>query len=300
VSRLGTIRLYDTKVLVWEETVEESIRSVYRSVLGRLRFRGFKLARDPNVSHLKSLWPFFHIGQKGPLELTAQTMGRCMEFAFFQSVRRPAKYPNTNGARYDFHEFSLFPRDLRLVCVLEICKLLEKLLEYGYELEPQLTEATPLARAVLNVLERPRSEEAPLADFNRRWQRDRFERGPDGWPTPKEYAHCGYDLDRDQVPIRSGDLCALRVNGRLFNGVAHPQMNSGWSVTCGGTTVHGTSRELFRCERPDLEPRRFFRDATDRLRRELVRELKLKNYARVSQMAAALARLEPPQAVAAE
>jgi hypothetical protein len=267
---------------------------VYGSILAGLRGRGFATRRDPDVERRwPTLAPWNHVGEKRGLEFHANTTGRHIELCFFQNVNRGPN-PNSNGGRYDFGKFARLPRDMRLHAVAEVVAVLGKLrLNCGYALSAALRSAEPLGRAVLLIQEGRLGEGDALGRFNGSWGQDRFERGPDGWPAKSVYKSWGYH-DRDGAELHSGDVRYARVAGRLVRGTAHPGVNGQWFLVSHGESLGSQfhANHLFRCEHPELEPRRLVSGQPARLHRELEKELKAKRYRRVVAVSTALTRFE--------
>ncbi|HEX4334643.1 MAG TPA: hypothetical protein VH062_01950 [Polyangiaceae bacterium] len=294
-ERAGYLHVHDMSVHVWEDTVEEKgIREVYGSILAGLRGRGFATRRDPDVERRwPTLAPWNHVGEKRGIEFHANTSGRHIELSFFQNVNRGPN-PNSNGGRYDFDKFARLPRYMRLHAVAEVVAVLEKLrLNYGYALSAALRSSEPLGRAVLRVQEGRLDEGDALGAFNRSWSADRFVRGPDGWPAKSEFKSWPY-YDRDGIELQSGDVRYARVDGRLVRGTAHPGVNGQWFLVSHGESLgsHLHAKALFRCEHPELEPRRLVLGQPERLHRELEKLTKARSYRRVAAVGATLARLE--------
>jgi hypothetical protein len=301
VNRTGTINFFESHIGLWEETVDEpAMRRVLRSILARLTdHRGWKFVVDPEVAAKYPRLARTHFyGRKGDLECNAETVGRTIRIEFFQNV---ANVDNPHGGRYCSQKFQRMPRPMQLACAIEMAHVLRKAVELGYVLEGRRHGITSTdLLAVLRHAEGRTDENNPLAKFNRGWNFDsdwerggRFERDADGWPSAKEYAHWPA-RDRDGVRIRSGDVVYVRHEGRLFRGIARPNMNDMWIVispataSAPATLVYETARRLFRCEHPDQEPRRLIPNQAGRLTAELDAAVKAKRYPRVVALARTL------------
>jgi hypothetical protein len=285
LKRTGEIRIHATNVAVWEEHVDEpAMLAMYRGVLGCLRRRGWSIERDPQC--VKRYPSRHHHGRRGDLEFDAETGGRMAKVEFFQNV---ANVENPHGGRYDFDKFRRLPRHLRLPCVVAMTHVVRALVARGYTLAGV---PAPTPRDVLRLATgEPPSD--PLAVFNAAWGAGRFRRDATGWPTLEEYTHgtCGYNVDRDGVTPRNGETRYLRIDGRLARVDAYTNMNSMWCAWSHGRALTYVScGELFRCDRPDLEPRRLVPGRGARLERELARATEAKNYRRVAVLATLLAK----------
>ena len=288
--REGALLLNDTTVGAWEEQLApDKMRPVLRSVLARLRSRGHAVSRCPETAaNHPALSADTWIGRLGDLESKTWLRGRVLELTFFQNV---ANVENRNGGQYDFHRFRKMPRTIQIQCVVEMSAVLTKLRELGYGfLRPAFTEPLSML-AVRDAMAAP-LRWGSLEDFNAHWDSDsdrkhgthRFERDETGWPTAEAIGH---HLDRDGAPIRNGEMRYIRQDGRLLRGVVRPNMNGNWFV---GDFACCSSDDLFRCEDPGAEPRRFVPDQPKRLRAEIDKALKNSDYARVEVLARVLQR----------
>ncbi|WP_146653968.1 hypothetical protein [Labilithrix luteola] len=267
----------------------------FLSVLARLRdHRGFRVHQDQNVN--KRIRRCYYVGRKGDLEFHAEAVGRTFKIEFFQNVN----VENRNGGRYDFDKFARMPRTMQLACAVEMSHVLRKLLELGYVLEGTrqgITSAELLP--VLRHAQGRTDEGDPLATFNRGWGEDRFERDQSGWPTATS-VNSGYGgKDRDGRPLVSGETMYCRRGGRLFRGVARPGPNDNWILISHGRGVHAQARELFRCEDPAIETRRFVPGQPKRVHAELQKAMKANAYRRVEALARVARKLEEASSTAA-
>lgn len=298
-ERVGTIGVYHTSINVWEDKVDDDgMRIVLKGVLSRLRTRGFRVMRDPDVAkNYPSIASKYWYGHKREVEVCVECFGRHLKVEFFQEVEN---VDNRNGGYYVLDKFSKLPRRLRIPFVVEMAAVVEKLLTFGYELTaeqlPPNAWPASLPAAVLRMAEDGPLDD-PLAEFNRHWTSDRFRRDHSGWPCESEYASCGYDRDRDGVPMRNGDTRYFRYAGRLQRGTVYTNMNNMWQVRYGGSVTYLASHELFACERPDLEPRRLVPQQEERLKRELKKHVEASNFQRVEALARTLQKLAPRERV---
>lgn len=288
-----TIILFDTYIGAWEDIqprafIDPVVEERFRSVLARLSdHRGFRFRQDESV--FRTIRRGYYKGRKGDLEFYAQAGGRMFSIEFFQNV---ANVENRNGGRYDFGKFARMPRTMQLACAVEMTHVLRKLLELGYSLDGnRLGIASADTLAVLRHAQGRTDEGDPLAKFDRSWSSHRFERDESGWPTLASVGGGRSRTDRDGRPIFSGETMCCRRGGRLFRGVVRPGPNDGWHVLSNGSDVHVTSRELFRCDDPSAEPRRFVPGQLKRVRAELEKALKANAYKRVEVLARVASRL---------
>lgn len=294
--RTGAIRVHETWVQAWEETVDDrGMRLVLRSVIERLRFRGFRVVRDPEVAErYPRLSPDRWLARLGDLQAEVERTGRILKVEFFQDV---VNIDNVNGGRYCFGKFERMPRTMQLRCVVEVAAIVRKLQELGYTPEqvhgsPPLPEAFTLLDVKHTMV--GRYPLGSLEGFNARWNSEyerktgthRFDRDETGWPSEKEISRGWSGGDRDGTPVRNGDVVYLRLDGRLARGVARPNMGGMWFV---GDFAVASECRLFRCERPDLEPRRL--PNPKRTREEIEKALKANNYRRVEKIARAMQKL---------
>ena len=286
--REGTIRVVGTEVSVWEEPCDEKgMRVVFRQLLGTLHARGFALERDPRtVRNYPTIADWHYVGRKGDLWVTVETCGRTASAEFFQE----RNVQNKNGGRYDHNKFERLPRDLRLLCVVEMGALVRKALGLGYRW-PERAQygGEVLASSVLRCAEGRYLDQTPLGRFNRQWQPDRFKRDETGWPAESEYNswHC-YGSE-DGHSVRNGQAVYFRdQKGRLGRCVAHREINGGLALS-----THGVPHWW-----PNLDvwvsypggPRKFCKDHRVRLEQELKKATEAKVWRRVAVLARELER----------
>jgi len=79
--RVGAIRMYETHVMLWEEQVDDrAMHAVPLSVVGRMRFRGFKVMLDPRVAKDHPLISRnYYYARKGDLEAAVEVCGHSCE-----------------------------------------------------------------------------------------------------------------------------------------------------------------------------------------------------------------------------
>ncbi len=299
----GTARVTDCGIDVWYEDVNDAVsEAMLRHGLAVLQARGWSVMVDPNAAanHAGIARNHF-VGAcrtpAGPLEMAAQCMGRHVEFKFFQ----PDRAENPNGARYDFRPSQrMDPMPLRralcdIAALGRACAAVD------------LAGAPTTPMAVRRALARWGNDTAdattPLEWFNARWNkgeppgRQRFERGPDGWPVEREYAGscCPY-LDRDGAPIVHGGVYCARATygdgkGYLMIGTAWKDLGNSMLLWVNGTPHHVQMRDLFRCDAPALLPRRFVGGQRERLAKMLDDATRAKAWKRVAVLAGVLDRM---------
>lgn len=289
-QRTGEMWLHGTSLNVWEENVDENgMYPVFWKVLARLRTRGFTVQQDPYTPvHYPTLARTHWVGRKGYLEFHTSLSGRHLQVEFFQNV---VSGGNSNGGRYDFGKYRLMPLRMRLLFIVEMTALIRMLTGVGYSFQ-RSNQGDPLEVCHRSVRDRAeeRHQPTPLARFNDSWRTNRFERDQTGWPSAKELSSWA-SLDRDGVPVRTGDTRYLRRGGRLQRCTCWPNMNGMWQVCFGDQVNYVSSRELFVCERPDLEPRRLVAGQTERLIKELTKATENKQWRRVAALGAVLGRM---------
>jgi len=299
MNQLGTINFHDTHIGAWEEKqpdafVDSGVFERFRSLLARLRdHRGFCIRQDQSVA--KSIRHAYYVGRKGDLEFYAQAGGRMFQIEFFQNIN----VEHRAGGRYDYGKFTRMPRTMQLACAVELSHVLRKLIEMGYDLNGTRQGITsPDLLSVLRHAQGRTDEGDPLMQFNRSWnfpgdweRGGRFERDESGWPTMKSVG-CGSTKDRDGRPMVSGEMMYCRHKGRLFRGVARPAPNGNWVLVSNGNAIYVPTRELFRCEDPSTEPRRFVPGQRARVRSELEKVLMANQYQRVEALARVARALE--------
>lgn len=292
MKRTGNMWLYDTSLNVWEEHVDEAgMYPVLKAALRRLERRGFAVAQDPNtLKNYPSLARWHWVGKRQDLEFHAQLSGRHLQIEFFQNV---VSGGNRNGGRYDFGRFALMPHRLRLQFVVDMSLVAYALCDIGYQFQEDGHSAEPLEPwplTIRDIASRRRDlERTPLERFNASWRANRFERDETGWPSAKELKSWPYP-DRTGRPVRTGDTKYLRHKGRLQRCTVYPNMNGMWQACFGDQVRYVTTGELFECERPDLEPRRYVPGQLERLEKELAAAVTAKNYRRVAVLGRALQR----------
>lgn len=291
-TRNGWLGLVDTHLGIWDEWEDRSelaMRNVLARMVTHLKGRGFTLSFDRQHSHLTRIAKYYWYGRRGDLELTLSLCGRATTLEFFQNLN----VKNPNGGRYDFNKLRRMNRTMRLECIVELYKAAQAAQDlYGYPLTSRngfRRSDVPITLMSVRDLAEQRKG-TPLEDFNAGWGSDRFERDETGWPSVKEL-RCWRSKDRDGIPVFTGATKFYRHRGRLMRCTAYPNMNDMWRVDVNGTPlmwVHAT--ELFECEHPEREPRRYFADHKDRLEKVLAKAVEQRHFFRVSQIGAALAR----------
>ena len=295
---LGTINFFDTDIGAWEETEDyDSVAERFRSIIERLRRRGFKVNQDQTVDRI--IRKHYYLGRKGDLEFRAHTCGRMFDIVFFQNL----VVEHTHGGYYDYQKFKRMPRTMQLQCAVEMSHVLRKLLELGYILEG--THQGIVSADLLSVFRHAqgRTDEGdPLAQFNRSWNfpsdwktGGRFQRDASGWPTIASVAEHQPNKDKNGLPLVSGETMYCRHEGRLYRGIARPVPNGSWMLISNGSSVQVHAKALFRCDNPANAPRRDMSNQKVRVRGELDKALKANNYKRVATLACVLSRLETPK-----
>jgi len=281
--RAGSITVTDAHLGIWENDVDEpGIRPVFHQIVAYLDAElGFAMTRDPKM--YPSISPWTRVGKRGDLELSIHQAGRHIELNFFQNV----EIENHNGGQYDFGRLRRMAKvrhALRIECLTVMWQLVRLFVSFGYRLQDRHHAVLePTIQAMRNLADGDPNETA-LDAFNRSWSPGRFERGPDGWPSEKE-TRCWPDR------FKQGEIKYARVNGRLMRGATHGGINGMWKLVCNGQQVAYYAHEpFFDCPNPDQEPRRFFHDLEMRMCKRIDKALKEKDYLRVANLSAALAR----------
>lgn len=292
--RKGQIHIHDTTFSVWEDKyVPNAMRPVLKSYLSRLTARGWKVTRDAHADkHYKCIANDFRCASKGDLLAHIQLSGRHLEILLYQDKHN---VENPNGGRYDFGKFQRMPLPMRTLAAVEIAALAAKGRELGYTFDPRLhLDESRLRLEIRSHMEGRRSL-TPLERFNESYtfhcrpeQRDAR-----GWPLRAVYAgEYHRAIDRDGAPIDCGDMRWFRERGRLYRGVCWPCLNDQWVVYYGGEATVKQSRELFLCDRPDLEPRRLVPKQRERLAKELEKASKAEQWYRARRIAEVLERMD--------
>ncbi len=289
--RVGDVHVYDTSVSVWEEHVREDMFAAFSKACTHLHARGFTVrACEETRKHYRCLSRTTRVGQKGALEFNLRLSGRHLQVEFFQNVH----FDNPNGGRYDSNRFGKMPRRMQLAFLVEARLLVEMFLGLGYCLGRKAFHepALPLALALRNICER-REPEDPLERFNLSWTSHRFKRDETGWPAFEEYGKSYGNVDRDKKTIRNGETKYYRShNGYLYRATVYTNLNSMWRCHSGVEFWTVSAQELFDCERPDLEKRRFKKGHVDRLvKKELAEALAKESWKRVATLARVIERL---------
>jgi hypothetical protein len=294
--RQGSMYIHDTTFSIWEEHANDpTLMQVFRSYCSRLQARGWKVVRDAHADkHYKCLSNGFRCASKGDLLAHLQLSGCRLEIVLYQDKHR---VENPNGGRYDFNKYLRMPLPMRTLAVVEIAALATKGRELGYTYDPRLRidESRVLLEIKRCVMDPWRNRLTPLDRFNESWSTHvgKHQRDARGWPTPDVYSSPHRSCaDRDGVPIVCGDTRYFREKGRLYRGVCWPNMNDQWMVYYGGEATVKNSRELFGCERPDLEPRRVVPKQAERLAKELEKASKASNWYRARRIAEVLERMD--------
>jgi len=279
------IVFFGTHIGAWADISEApKMLPLLRGVLGRLVGRGFSVVRDPDtVRDYPRIAHSYYAGQKDELEFHAEAIGRTIAFDF---------HP-TGGRRYRSCKFLDMSPMMQRRCAIEMNHVLQKLRECGYPLDARISG--PLS--VLRHAQGRTDEGNPLARFNQQWNFEsdwkcggRWERDASGWPTVASVC-CEPPLDRDRLPLVSGEFMYCRHRGRLFRGAARPGPNGRWLLESNGEAVSMSTNEMFRCD-PSAEPRRLVPGQLRRLHLEAEKALKANAYKRVAVLADAAARIQ--------
>ncbi len=297
-QRVGVIHGHGTFLSVTEEHVTEEMFRVFAAVCRHLYQRGFTVRACPETQkRYRCLSRTTRIGIKEGLEFEMKCHGRVLDITFFQNLNIEHK----SGGKYDYQKLGRMTRAMRLQCLSEMIKLVRLFQEMGYTLGrkafPISSESLPFA---VRRFAEERDFESPLDSFNASWNSDydwarggRFKRDETGWPTFEEYGKSDGNVDRDRRVIRNGDVKYYRHwDGRLLRATVYTNMNNRWCVDSGVVRTYVSSEKLFDCERPDLEPRRAKPDQIGRLHELLKKALEAKDYRRVAELGAVMARLE--------
>lgn len=309
VQRSGAARIHDCTVYVtdeWTDRSETGPLDAMRYALGQLRARGWTVTLDPETaSRSACIAHGYFVGHvatpAGPLELCAHAYGCGIEVKFFQNMNRE----NPNGGRYDHDQWSRMPPIVRLRAACDMAALARAFAMCGYHV--------PASRsfeivALIGWQRHPtQGARTALEYFNARWDSgypagyQRFKRDADGWPVAEEYRSWSY-RDRDGRELERGAVYYHRRSygdaiGRIARGTAWPCMNGSVILWTNDGPVHvdGASR-LFRCDRPDMMPRRAHPRRTDKLLRLFDAATKAKQWRRVGALAGVLARDEERKA----
>jgi hypothetical protein len=309
IRRAGEIRVHDTHIAVWEETVDEGgMYEVFLGLGAHLEGRGFMLTPNETTERIldnhgrkKAREPWekrfsesHRYGRKGDLELTAATSGRTANVEFFQCV---ANIEHPNGGRYEFDKFRRMSRELRLRCVVEMINVIRFFQSLGYALEPRSGISEPLARSVVRKAEGREWDGRPLLD---RYNSNTFFPRTK-WPDGDEIAMCNR-TDADGALLNSGDVRHFyhMYTRRLLRGTVYHHINNMWYVILADDSYlsNVASFDLFSTDRPDLLPRRKALDEmalNARLQRELAKAAEKKQWERVGAIGAVLARMNAGQ-----
>jgi len=288
VKPIGTIRIHDTTLSVWDEHVDKDrTMRMLRAVVERLRTRGFKIGTDPHTKkHHPILARWHYRGRRGDLEVRAEGAGRSVKVELFQNLN----FSNPNGGEYDFQRFHRMSRFMQRECVVVLASLVRKLDVFSLALDRDL-DPNALAKSILRVASGAAERECtPLEAYNRKASSGE-PRGEDGWPIPSEYDLQYNLIDRDKRPFANGATKYFRERGYLLRGQVYSRGGNVHLVETGAGRFYVAHYKLFDCERPDLEPHRLVPKQIERLEHEVEKALKAKNYARVHAIGGALARL---------
>jgi len=299
----GTARVLDCGLDVWYDDVDDANGlAMLRHGLAVLMARGWTVTADPDTARNYHLLSHSHFAghratPAGPLGLAAEAHGRKVEFKLFQ----PDRAENKNGARYDFHPSQrMDPMPLRRA-LCDIAALGRACAAVGLTGAP--TTPMDVRRALAWWRDYAADATTPLEWFNAKWNkgelpgRQRFERGPDGWPTEREYAssYAPY-RDRDGAPLVHGGVYCARIpygegKGYLMIGTAWRDIGGQAMLWSQGKAHHVAPREMFRCDAPALLPRRVVPEQRERLTEMVNKATKAKAWKRVAVLAGVLDRL---------
>lgn len=286
-----TYRIYKTNISVFSKTdrpqkgapwLTDPDYETYNRILLALRDIGFNVHKDPRIEeHYKCLSKRHDAGERGPLQFKSNVYPTGCEFEFYQNV----VFENSSGGYYDFDKLEKMPYLIRRVFDYTVIKVSERLHQLGFS-------------ETVRKVESPNPD--PLRYFNDSWGHNRFERGPDGWPTEKELG-CYNRTDLDGIIITQG--CTryyYHYNGHLMRGRAYGGINGMWIFVYGPGRDDWTqvsAKSLFSCDpltlpRRDWERGSYGRSALARMHQEKNKAAKQENYERAARIRDAIERRE--------
>lgn len=235
-----SVSLYDATMAVWRDTEAEA-RKDYAAVLKLLASLGFK---HRECEYARKHYPTLAKGRRraehGRLKLKIDQSGRTLKLDFYQSE----VVENPNGGEYDFNRLAKMPYLIRLRFQWARERILAMLAGRGLAVEDRNCQYWPA-----------------LDSFNRGWGKDRFRRGPDGWPDASELK--SWDRkDGDGVQVEQGDMRYVQVQHRWSRVQVFGGINGMWFCYANGSLVEnvnvGRLRSVFpgRGRIPELSARR--------------------------------------------
>lgn len=257
--RVGSIRIHDAKLIVWEEGVNEAEfqKAVFGPMIRFLRDRGWKLGADPRT---RKNYPILshrtRSGCCGDLKAHIDLHGRCIEVDLWQDV---ANITHTNGGRYQFNKMRTMPGRLRLQCIATLRALAGFLRQrHGYTLDLPEIESRDLWTAGIKAEEWVAAHLADSCHYKpalgrAEWHGDYNRKSGDG------------------VLLEHGQAVWFRdVTQRWARGRAYYDLNSRWVVITGPAAVTWVdAHELFAFRPANLRGRANPRKRRERLEREL-------------------------------
>lgn len=100
MQRIGTVRVHENNIGVWEETVNEDDyrKAVFVPLQAFLKGRGWEVSADPHVlKHYRSISKDNRIATKGPLRAALRLGGRHIEFVVWSE-----DYATDHGAGHQY------------------------------------------------------------------------------------------------------------------------------------------------------------------------------------------------------
>jgi hypothetical protein len=251
-----------------------------------MKRRGWKFMLDPTPvggNHDAYHRKYWRYAKRGDLEVLMHACGRHLEMNFFQSV---ANQDNPNGARYDFDKMKRMP----------------VLLRYRTQVEHNFLSAWCLKQGLVDTTDRVPAKAMERIEYDRakcwHWPKDRTQ-----WPAyiDKCRSYGGRNcIDADGVQMNDGDVRYLRGrDGRLRRCRAYYKINNMWWAVISDTELRNVAAyELFSCEHPAQQPRRYFRDLRARMDSHIRKALERKDYLKAHHLQLAMERQCPIQKAA--
>lgn len=237
--RVGSLRIHDAKLMVWEEDVNETEfqRVVFGPMIRFLRDRGWTLGADPQTrKHYRILSPRTRSGCCGDLKAHIRLSGRSIEVELWQDV---ANITHVNGGRYEFNKMEKMPNRLRLQCIATLRALAGFLRQrHGYTLDLPEIGARDLSAAGIDteawVMERLTKSGHYKPELGR----------AEWWGDYNRKSGDGVLLEHGQ-PVWFRDDAQRWARGRAFY-----DLNNNWIVIVGRASVAWVSAHNLFANRP--------------------------------------------------
>lgn len=212
--REGKVSIHDTKLMVWEEKVNEPnfYRNVFGPLIRQMRNREWIMGQCPQIKkRYPSLNRTHRAGKRGALRCKLNMSGRCIELEIWSEDWAS---DNPNGHQYCFGKRQKMPYLTGHRCDLELLAIQATLTqEHGYAVEDDFAQRSGRMTSVERI----------QADYAKSWHTDKALGRPRVTNKGRDETSADGDI------IEHGQTAWHRGrDGRVRRGVVYYSLNSMW------------------------------------------------------------------------